>query len=364
MTHLQKNSTNTENSGVSRRRVIRGMAAAAGSTLLAGGFSNRAAAQSFKGELVVSNWGGDWNTNVVKSLEQPELEAKGMTIVRDLASAPARKTKIIAEKNLPRGTNDVAQFTDADAYELHMQDTLEELDYSKIPNASHLLPGMKSSYFVPFNVSGVVIIYNPEKIKTAPTSYADLLNPDYAGKVGLIDQIYFNYFFAFGLVNGGTMSDVTPGFEKLKELKKAVQPRIYPSHQQAAAALASGEIWITANYKARAAQWKQDGIPVAAAYPKEGAISFKAGVCMPKRARNKDNAYHYLNAMLTSPVAHRLAQYTYYAVPIDNADLPADMAAAVAFTPEEQKLLKQFDLEYTAKNQAAWLEWWNKEIKV
>lgn len=348
---------------LSRRQVLLGLGAAGGA-LLAPSFIGNARAQEYTGELIVSNWGGDWNSNVVRALEEPELEAKGMGIKRDLASAPARKTKIIAERNLPRGTIDLAQFTDADAYELNLQGALAEIDYSKIPNAAHLLPHMETPYFVPFNTSGMVLIYNPDKIKTPPTSYADLLNPEYLGKVGLIDQIYFNYFFAFALLNGGSMSDVTPAFEKLKELKKAVQPRIYPSHQQAAAALASGEIWITANYKARAAQWKKEGINVEPAYPKEGAIAFKAGVVMPKRARNKDNVYNYLNAMLTPPVALRLAENTFYQVPINNADLPPALAAEVAFTPEEQKTLRHFDLEYTAKNQASWLEWWNKEIKV
>lgn len=348
----------------SRRQFVQGLGATAGASLLTAGLPLQAFAQPYSGELTVSNWGGDWNSNVVKALEEPELEAKGMTIRRDLAAAPARKTKILAERNLPRGTIDVAHFTDADAYELNLQGALEELDYSKIPNAKHLLPGMRTPYFVPFDISGVVIIYNAEKIKTPPKSFADLLNPAYAGKVGLIEQIYFNYFLAFGLLNGGTMSNATPGMAVLKDLKKAVQPRIYPSHQQAAAALASGEIWITANYKARAAQWKKEGLPVEAAYPKEGAIAFTAGICMPKRARNKDNGYGYLNAMLTPPVALRMAQLTYYAVPIDNANLPDDLASAVAFSPDEQARLRKFDLDYTAKSQAAWLDWWNKEIKI
>lgn len=350
-------------SPISRRQLIQGLGAGVGTAALAG-FGGLAQAQAMTGELTVSNWGGDWNSNVVKSLEEPELEAKGMRIRRDLASAPARKTKILAERNLPRGTIDVAQFTDADAYELQLQGALEEIDYSKIPNAVHLLPGMRSPYFVPFNISGVVLIYNPEKIKTPPTSYADLMNPAYAGRVGLIDQIYFNYFLAMGLTAGGSMSNAAPGMERLRELKKAVQPRIYPSHQQAAAALASGEIWITANYKARAAQWKKEGIQVAAAYPKEGAISFTGGVIMPKRARNKDNAYTYMNAMLTPPVAQRLAESTYYVVPINNANLPAALASEVSFSADELKTVRHFDLDYTARNQATWLEWWNKEIKI
>ncbi|WP_187395089.1 ABC transporter substrate-binding protein [Pigmentiphaga aceris] len=349
---------------IGRRQFIRGTGALLGVGLGAGLLGHSSAwAQQPGGELLVSNWGGDWNNNVINALEQPELESKGIKILRDLAAAPARKTKILAERNLPRGSVDVAHFTDADAFELNQQGVLEELDYSKIPNASHLLPGVQKPYFIPFYISGVVLIYNKNKIKTPPTSFADLMNPEYAGKVGLIDQIYFNYFLAMGLLNGGSMSNAEPALEKLRQLKKAVQPRIYPSHQQAAAAMASEEIWITANYNARAAQWKAEGLPVEAAYPKEGAIGFEGGVCMPKRARNKDNAYRYLNAMLLPSVAQKIAKATYYAVPIDNAALPPEMAA-IDFTPEQRSRINRVDLGYTAKNQAAWLDWWNKEIKV
>jgi len=316
------------------------------------------------GELVVANWGGDWNGNVVKSLEAPLLEAKGLTLRRDLASAPARKAKMLAERNLPRGTVDVAHFTDADAYELAMQGVLEELDYDRIPNAAQLLPGMRNKHFLPWVYSGVVLIHNPNRIKTPPTSFADLLRPEYAGRVGLIDQIYFNYLYAYAVVAGGSMNDISPAFPKLLELKKAVQPRIYASHQQLAAAMAADEVWISANYNARAAQWQAEGLPVRGSYPAEGAIGIQFGVVVPKRARNKDAAYRYLNEMLSPAATRSLAGLTYYAPATANADLPAELRQRVDFSPEQRKRMHYVDYDYAARNQPQWLEWWNKEIKV
>lgn len=335
---------------------------AAGAGLVGGALPLTGWAQS-SGELVIANWGGDWNTNVMKALETPVFEGSGLTLRRDLASAPARKTKLLAERNLPRGTVDVAHFTDADAYELGALGALEELDYSRIPNAAHLLPGMRNKYFLPWVYSGVVLIYNPNKIKTPPTSFADLLRPEYAGRVGLIDQIYFNYLYAYSLVAGGTLNDITPAFAKLAELKKAVQPRIYPSHQQLAAAMAADEVWISANYNARAAQWQTEGLPVRGSYPREGAIAVQFGVVIPKRARNKDAAYRYLNEMLAPAPTRTLSELTYYAPAIDNAALPAELAQRVQFTPEQQKRMHYVDYPYAARSQAEWLEWWNKEIK-
>lgn len=345
------------------RRQFLQTAAGSGAALVAATTPWTAWAQA-GGELVVSNWGGDWNSNVMKALETPALESQGVTVRRDLASAPARKAKLLAERNLPRGTVDVAHFTDADAYELHMQDALAEIDYSKIPNAAHLLPGMRSPYFVPWVYSGVQLIYHPGKISTPPTSFADMLKPEYAGRVGLIDQIYFNYLYAFSLVAGGSMKDISKGFPKLLELKKAVQPRIYPSHQQLAAAMQADEVWISANYKARAAQWEAEGLPVRGAYPSEGGIAIQFGVVIPKRARNKDLAYRYINEMLAPAASRRLAELTYYAPAISNADLPTALRQRVDFSDDERKRLHLVDYGYAARNQPQWLEWWNKEIKV
>ncbi|HLR50420.1 MAG TPA: extracellular solute-binding protein [Candidatus Sphingobacterium stercoripullorum] len=318
-----------------------------------------------RGELVVSNWGGDWNSNVMKALETPALEQNGITVRRDLASAPARKSKLLAERNLPRGTVDIAHLTDADAYELEMQGVLEEIDYDRIPNAKNLISmgGERNKYFVPWVFSGFEMIYNPEKVEK-PTSFADLMNPEYKGKVGLIDQVYFNYLYAFSLVAGGDLSDISGAFPLLLELKKQVEPKVYPSHQQLAAAMQAEEVWISANYKARAAQWEADDLPIRGAYPKEGGVAIQFGVVIPKKAPNKDLAYHYINEMLTPKAAEVLAELTYYAPAIDDVNLPAEVAQQIQFSPEQQEQLHVVDFSYAAKNQPEWLEWWNKNIKV
>lgn len=349
-------------SSLSRRHFLQ-VSACAGAGLVAAASPLTAFGQS-SGSLVVSNWGGDWNSNIMKAMETPALERNGVTVRRDLASAPSRKSKLLAERNLPRGSVDIAHFTDADAYELQAQGALEEIDYSKIPNAEHLMPGMRGRFFVPWVFSGVELIYNPNKIATPPTSYADLLKPEYAGRVGLIDQIYFNYLYAFSLVGGGTMKDISKAFPLLLELKNKVQPRIYPSHQQLAAAMQAEEVWISANYKARAAQWEADGLPIRGAYPKEGGIAIQFGVVIPKRAPNKELAYRYINEMLAPSACQKLAELTYYAPATKNAGLNDKLRSQVEFTEDERTRLHLVDYDYAAKNTPQWLEWWNKNIKV
>ena len=52
-------------------------------------------------QIVVMNWGGDWNDRTVKYVEAPLLEANGWKIVRELTETAPRLTKILTEKRLP-----------------------------------------------------------------------------------------------------------------------------------------------------------------------------------------------------------------------------------------------------------------------
>lgn len=345
---------------VDRRQWLAGAGAlaagAAAPALLAG------PAQAQSGQIVVSNWGGDWNDRTVKLMEAPLVESKGIRIVRDLGLEPERKAKLLAERKLPRGTVDIAHLNDSDAFEMNSHDVAEQLDFAKIPNAKDIVPALRKPYAVPWLYSGVVIIYNKDKVKEPPQSYKDVWDPKFAGRVGLTNQLYFNYMMIASLVDSGNLTSVEKGREKLVELRSKVQPRIYATHQQMQAALASGEVDIVLNYKARGLQWAKDGLPLAIAYPKEGAVSITFGAIMPKRAPNKEAGYHYLNSMLDPKAMADLAAASFYAPANGAAQLDPQLRALIDFSEAERAQLKFPDYAYVAKSTAEWLEWWNKNV--
>lgn len=255
----------------SRRTALALVAGAATSGLM----PRPAASQS--GELVVANWGGDWNERVVAALEKPYIESKGIRLVHDLVPAPERKAKLLAERRLPRGSIDVAWLSDADAFEMNEQGVLDPLDSKMLPNLANVEEKFRLPYLGTVIFGGVVMMYNPNKIKTPPTSFADLWDTKYAGRVGLMDQLYFNYIYAASVTAGGSMGDVSKAFPALLDMKKAVQPRIYPSHQTLAAAFQSEEVWISAEYSARIIQWTKEGLPVAWTYPRRARSWCRSG---------------------------------------------------------------------------------------
>ncbi|TNC14491.1 extracellular solute-binding protein [Methylobacterium terricola] len=345
------------NASLARRGFLAGASALGLASLLP------ASARAQGGDLVVSNWGGDWNDRIVKGFEAPAFAGSPLRIVHDLAPVPERKTKLLAERRLPRGSIDVTWLSDADAYEMNAQGVLDTLDMARIPNAAHIVEKFRLPYLVPCIYGGVVILYNPAKIPEPPTSFADLWNPKYAGRVGVMDQLHFNYIYAAALSHGGTMSDVGKAFPALLDLKKAVKPRLYPSHQALAAAFQSEEIWISANYSARAVQWQKEGLPVRWSYPKEGAVFISFGAGIPKRARNVEGAYAYLNAMLEPKPMGAISLATSYSVVTDDAEMAPQDRRLLEFTPEQVAALNFVDYAYAAKNDPKWVEWWNKEFK-
>lgn len=136
----------------------------AGTAAVAAMGAARPASGAVGGELVVGNWGGDWDARTVKFIEEPIVEKAGIRIIRDQQGVPERKTKLLAERRLPRGTLDVAHLSDTDAYEMQSQDVLEKLDLSRIPNLKDVPDNLKNDYFVPWQYSGWIIIYDHTKI--------------------------------------------------------------------------------------------------------------------------------------------------------------------------------------------------------
>ncbi|CAM3916015.1 ABC transporter substrate-binding protein [Paracoccus yeei] len=316
------------------------------------------------GTVVVSNWGGDWNDRTVRYVEKPLLEDKGFSIVRDLGTEPERKAKLISEKRIRRASADVIHINSSDAFELQKQGVVAELDTARIPNYADTAPELQSPYFVPWLYSGVVIIYDTTKVSEPPKSYAELWDPKWAGKVGLTNQLYFNYMMMAGLVEKGDMTSVEDGKARLERLVADSKPRLYAAHQQLQAGLANGEVEIAVNYKARGLQWAHDGLPLAIQYPEEGAIAVTFGACLTQFAANPDAGYAYLDAMLDPQAMAGLAEASFYAPANTKAALSDDLRQLVDFSAEERAKMRFLDFDYVAQNTAAWLEWWNKSFAV
>ncbi|MGB9366081.1 MAG: extracellular solute-binding protein [Xanthobacteraceae bacterium] len=314
------------------------------------------------GRVVVGTWGGDYARLLTKNVEDPILKPKGFEVAQDQANSPPRRTKMLAEKRLPRGTSDIQGLSAAEMFEMNEGGVAETIDYSKLKNAVNLIPSMKYQFGVGHIYSGKVAVYNPKVVPDAPKSFKEAFDPKHGNKMGIIDIQYQYTMAAAALAAGGQMDDLEPGKALLLEAKKA-GVRIYPTNEAFAQALKNEEIGVGIMWKARVIQWQNAGISVQSVAPSEGVPMYVSGFMIPKNAPNKEGGYAYMDAMLEKSAQENFAIDMGYNPTVTNAVVAPQLKERIGFTNEEESRLVDLDYAYLAKNDAALKEWWDKVFK-
>ncbi len=333
--------------------------------LLAGAAALAAAPRmaSAAGQVIVGTWGGDYAALLADNIDKPILTPQGIEVLQDVASQDPRKTKLTAERAARRGTMDVACLSDVDSYAMSLLNVFEPVNTDNVPNLKNVLPSQRLSYGINQIYSGMVVLYNPDKIPNGLASFSDLWDPKYKGKVGLVDILHTTNIMMAAIAHGGSVHDVEPGKKALMELKARVQPKIYPSNEATAVALKGEEIWINVLWLARGMFWKNSGLRLAHAVPTEGAITYASGAGVARNAPNKANGFTYLNAMLEPAAQLRFAEKMFYAPTIANVSVPPELMKNIGFTEAQQAKFNVPDYAYMAQNASQLLDFWNKEFK-
>ena len=312
-------------------------------------------------QMVIGTWGGDYANLLRANVEEPLLAPKGITVVQDLGDEDPRIAKLYAQRRLPRGAVDVACAQANRGYEVSAAGLAEPIDEKKVPNLAHVLPHLRNDAYAPHIYSPQVLIYNPEKVSNPPTSFKDLLDPKYKGRVGLGNGNYFYVMMAAALAATGDPNKVdTDAARDIMSKLNANGLRLYPSTDSIGAGIKSGEIDVGIIWLARVIMWQNAGIPVKASFPKEGNILYVSGMLIPKNAPNKETAYKYLNAMLEPSAQAEFAAKMGYLPTVDNCPLTGKVGEQLAL-PADVKMLPP-DYSVLGKLQSATSEWWKKNI--
>jgi putative spermidine/putrescine transport system substrate-binding protein len=321
-------------------------------------------AQAADKNVIVGTWGGDYE-NLLRQFISPLVAKEGIDVTFDTGNAVPRLTKLRAERNSRRGSMDVALLGEVDMYDASRAGALAPVkDHAAaLPNLANVYDQFKTPYSIPHIFSAMTLVYNTQQFSTPPDSVQVMLDPKYKGRVGFSDILYlYNGLFVGAGESGGRIDSFEPAKKFLSQLVKN-SPRIYPSNEAVATAFKSGEIWLACMWKARALQWRDAGLPLGFAIPKEGSIPVTFEGAVAKNARNPDAAWAYLNALLDPQGQVHFARTMGYAPTVNNAPLPPDLQQRVGFTDAELKRLYPYDLEKLAVAKAQFLDYWTKSFK-
>ena len=199
------------------------------------------------------------------------------------------------------------------------QNFLIELDHSKLPNfAKNAGPSVKNPSYDPGNKytlawqSGLVgLAYNPKLTKREITSWQDLKDPAFKGKITMFgDDTDFptSVMIMMGIDPAkSTEEDWKRAAEEMKKLQP--QLREFVDNSGMADALSSGNAWISQAYSGDIYQLNNSGSPdIKFVIPTEGATYWTDNMAIPKTAKHPLDAITYMDYVYRPEVAAQLVR--------------------------------------------------------
>jgi putative spermidine/putrescine transport system substrate-binding protein len=248
------------------------------------------------------------------------------------------------------------------------QDLVEPFPVVQSAHYKDLIPEAQDPMGPSMFFQVVGLTYNPEKIKTPPTSWADLWKPEYKGRVGITNlnsTLGTGFLVEVARMHGGGEGNVEEGFKAIDKLKPNLAA-VAANPGALAALYQQGQIDISPGNFNAIQILKARGVPVEFVAPKEGAIAFKTSIHIVKNSPNKALAAQLIDVALSPEVQGKLMQAPYLVVPTNGkVKMEGEIAKVLAKDTAEMKKKFVFqDWKKINENRSAWIDRFNREIKL
>lgn len=314
-------------------------------------------------DLVIATFGGSFADATKVCHIKPFEKATGAHVIVTLGSSVDNAAKLRATAGHPQ--IDVAYMDISIAKQMKAEGLLDKLNFKSLSDYSEVAKQAfdPDGEYVNFMTAATVIAYNPNKVSQPPDSWADLFDPKYAHKIALGDitgTSGMQFLLAVNRMKGGDFKTQDAGFAALKKLVPNVV-MLYTQADQVVQLFQRGDIVIAPWYTDRIGSASDEGIPVKAAYPKEGAVGIRPTVVVPKHAPDKDLAMKYLEVLLSKNGQECFANKKYAGPVNTQVTLSKKVKSIVPFGQRYQNLWYP-DTSLIAKRRPAWTERWQRQI--
>lgn len=193
---------------------------------------------------------------------------------------------------------------------------LEELDQSKIPNFKNINKDVlnldfdrKNKFSIPYVMYFTGIMYNSKFVDSRIDSWNDLFDPKYKKKVLLLDDVREVFHIALNLLgydaNTVNENEIKKAYDKLKSILSNINLFASESTKQY---YLSGDVVIGMSWNADAYETILEDENLKFVYPKEGAIFSMDNFVMLRNAKNKENAYKFIDFICRPDISKEIIE--------------------------------------------------------
>jgi putative spermidine/putrescine transport system substrate-binding protein len=257
----------------------------------------------------------------------------------DLGSAA---TVVALDKSRRRPQADTAYYFAASALDAVQKDVVapfKPVNFEKLPAVFH----EKDGRWFTIHTLNVAFLVNKKLVKNVPTSWADLLKPEYKNTVVYLDPRTAGagqvVVFAAAYGNGGSVDNIKPGIDYLGQLHRAGNVQRVEGTTPYAKFL-KGEIPIWIGYendglKAKHIDGMGDAVEVVT--PKEASVAAPYAISLVKNAPNPNAGKLWLNYIMSETGQGTFAQ-GFVRPSVPGIVLAPDVQAKMPIAPQVRPL--------------------------
>ena len=239
----------------------------------------------------------------------------------------ANNEELLAKIQAGGAQYDVIQPSDYMVATMLKLDLLEKMNMDNIPNAKNIVSTLKAPVYDPTGDHSLVytwgitgIAYNKNYVKDIPDSWEDLWNPEYAGRLILLNDSRETIGMALkknGFSNNSTdPAQVEKAFQDLKALAPNVLAFDTDTIKQK---FIAEEAWIGTMWTGDASYTLKDNPNIGFVVPKEGATIWADTFAIPKGAKHKELAEKFINFIYDPKISAKNYEYIGYNDPNEKA---------------------------------------------
>lgn len=285
-------------------------------------------------------------------------------IVVETGNSVERMAKIEANRESP--VIDMAVLSTHDALSAARKGLLQPIDVSALSNYDKLYDIAKDplgdNMAVGYTFYATSIAYRSDKVTI--DSWADLLSPELAGNVALPD-VTTNQgppaLYMIGKAMGDDDTSLTAPIEAVGEKADDIVT-FYVRSSQLAQLMQQEEIWAAPVGRFAWGAFKDNGLPMAWAEPKEGQTGGMNVMVMTANNGNEDLALQFMDFWLSTEVQTALAEALVDSPANAEVVVSDDIAENLTYGADTVSQLHLLPADVILDNREGWLEQWNTKV--
>jgi putative spermidine/putrescine transport system substrate-binding protein len=248
-------------------------------------------------------------------------------------------------------------------------DMWESLDPAKIPHMNDIFPAFHrpGNLGIAWGLSYIGIMYNTDLVDDPPTSWRDLLDPKWRGKVTMMDYPFDEFLATIAHTEGGSASNDDEAWREIIAAAADGQFLSFgSSNEDIKSPVVRGEALIAPWFPGMVDSWvEEEGVPLATVEPKEGYLAFPLFFQIVKGSTDEqiDVASDIINTYLSPETLSRYSCLTKTAHTSSVAPTCDEIKGSPYFDPDVVERSIMIDWDTVAERDVEWRERWDREVK-